>query len=168
MQWDIQGCLSGTRLKNSLIFKGIKVVGFKHMSSTIISWNGPVTLFTAHVLTKPWEMFCNWKNLLCLNSFHAWTFFMPFVVYWYFSKSFFSKNSFRNTFIVSNSLGPDQARQNVGLDLGPNCLSADDTSGQRVNRLIQIVPLLLSGNLPFYLLPRSQINRLYRKLTVLH
>ena len=34
---------------------------------------------------------------------------------------------------VSNSLNPDQARQNVGPDLGSNCLqrlSSDDTSGQ--------------------------------------
>ena len=39
---------------------------------------------------------------------------------------------------VSNSLNPDQARQNVGPDLGPNCLqrlSADDTSRQRVNNV---------------------------------
>ena len=37
---------------------------------------------------------------------------------------------------MSNSLDPDQARQFVGPDLGPNCLprlSADDTSRQRVN-----------------------------------
>ena len=36
----------------------------------------------------------------------------------------------RNTIRVSNSLDPDQAQQNVGPDLGPNCLqrlSADDT-----------------------------------------
>ena len=42
----------------------------------------------------------------------------------------FSKTSFRNTIRVSNSLDPDQARQKVGPDLGPNCLqrSADDKS----------------------------------------
>ena len=37
---------------------------------------------------------------------------------------------------VSNSLDPDQARHNVGPDLGPNCLQwlkADDTRVQRVN-----------------------------------
>ena len=36
---------------------------------------------------------------------------------------------------MSNSLDPDQAIQNVGPDLGPNCLqrvAADDTSRQRV------------------------------------
>ena len=47
------------------------------------------------------------------------------------SKSTFSKNSFRNTIRVSNSLDPDLARQNVGPDLGPNCLqrlSTDITS----------------------------------------
>ena len=43
------------------------------------------------------------------------------------------KNSYRNTIRVSNSLDPDQARQNFGPDLGPNCLhmlSVDDTSRQ--------------------------------------
>ena len=51
-----------------------------------------------------------------------------------FSKSTFSKNSFRNTIRVSNSLDPDQARHYVGPDLDPNCLqrlSADDTSTLR-------------------------------------
>ena len=41
----------------------------------------------------------------------------------------FSKNSFRNTLKVSNSLDPVQALCFVGPDLGPNCLqklSADD------------------------------------------
>ena len=36
-----------------------------------------------------------------------------------FSKSTFSKNSFKNTIRVSNSLDPDQARH---FNLGPNCL----------------------------------------------
>ena len=43
---------------------------------------------------------------------------------------------------MSNSLDRDQARQNVGPDLGPNCLqrlSADDTSFQLVNN--EITPL---------------------------
>ena len=47
-----------------------------------------------------------------------------------FLKITFSKNSFRNTIKVSNSLNPDQARHFVGPDLDPNCLqrlSADDT-----------------------------------------
>ena len=39
-----------------------------------------------------------------------------------FSKSTFSKNSFRNTINVSNSLDPDQARHFVEPDLGTNCL----------------------------------------------
>ena len=49
----------------------------------------------------------------------------------FFLKSMFSKNYFRNTIRVSNSLDPDQVRHFVGPDLGPNCLqrlSADDTS----------------------------------------
>ena len=38
---------------------------------------------------------------------------------------------------MSNSLDPDQARQNVGPDLGPNCLqrlSADDTKGKELSQ----------------------------------
>ena len=34
----------------------------------------------------------------------------------------FRNDYFRNTIRVSNSLDPDQARQFVGPDLGPNCL----------------------------------------------
>ena len=34
----------------------------------------------------------------------------------------FSKNSFRNTIIVSKCLGPDQDPSSVGSDLDPNCL----------------------------------------------
>ena len=40
---------------------------------------------------------------------------------------------------MSNSLDPDQARRNVGPDLGPKYLqrlSADDTSRQRANLLL--------------------------------
>ena len=51
-----------------------------------------------------------------------------------FLKVNFLKNSFWNTFRVSNSLDPDQARHFFGPDLGPNCLqslSADDTSRQK-------------------------------------
>ena len=57
-----------------------------------------------------------------------------FVVCWFFQNQLFLKNSFRNTFRVSNSLDPDQAWRFVGPDLGPNCLqrlSADKTSRQR-------------------------------------
>ena len=56
--------------------------------------------------------------------------FLSYVDFFFFKLNF-SKNSFRNAIRVSNSLDPDQARQNVGPDLGPNCLqklSADDKS----------------------------------------
>ena len=46
-----------------------------------------------------------------------------------FLKINFFKNSFTNSIRVSNNLDPDQDRQVVGPDLGPNCLqrlSADD------------------------------------------
>ena len=39
-----------------------------------------------------------------------------------FSKLTFSKNSFRSTNRVSNSLDPDQGQHSVGPDLGSNCL----------------------------------------------
>ena len=51
-----------------------------------------------------------------------------------FSKLTFSKNSFKNTFKVSNSLDPDQDRHPVGPDLDSNCLqrlSAGDRSGPK-------------------------------------
>ena len=54
------------------------------------------------------------------------------------SKSTFSKNYFRNTITVSNSLDLDQDRPSVGPDLGTNCLqrlSADGTIRQRVKRI---------------------------------
>ena len=69
-----------------------------------------------------------------LNSLHAGKFYMIFVVCRLYSKSKFSKISFRNAIRMSNSLDPDQARHFVGPDLGPNCLqrlSADDTSRKR-------------------------------------
>ena len=47
----------------------------------------------------------------------------------FFSKSTFSKNSFRSSIRVSNGLDPDQNGHSVGPDLGPNCLqrvSTDD------------------------------------------
>ena len=45
------------------------------------------------------------------------------------TKLTYSKESFKNRIRVSNSLDPDQARQNAGPDLAPSCLqmlSADD------------------------------------------
>ena len=60
-----------------------------------------------------------------------WVFFHAFLS----SADFFSKLIFSKILSripsVPNSLDPDQARQNVGPDLGPNCLqrlSADNTS----------------------------------------
>ena len=49
----------------------------------------------------------------------------------FFLKSTFSKNSFRNTIRVSNSLDPYQDQHSVGPDLGPSYLqrlSADEKS----------------------------------------
>ena len=58
------------------------------------------------------------------------------VVYCLFSKLTFSKNYFRNSISVSNSLDPDQDQHNVGPDLGPNCfyqkMTEVSTSKERV------------------------------------
>ena len=66
------------------------------------------------------------------TQFASWVIFHAFLSSAdFFSKSTFSKNSFRNTIRVSNSLDQDQVRHFVGPDLGPNCLqkvSAEGTS----------------------------------------
>ena len=71
-----------------------------------------------------------------MQLFASWVIFQAFLSSAdFFQNQFFSKNSFRNTIRVSNSLDPDQARQFVGPDLGSNCLqklSADDTRSKRV------------------------------------
>ena len=57
----------------------------------------------------------------------------------FFSNLLFQKILSRIPRRVSNSLDPNQARQNVGPDLGPNRLqglSAGDTSRQRGTQLI--------------------------------
>ena len=57
---------------------------------------------------------------------------MIFCIVIFFKIDYF-KRTFSNTFRVSNSLDPDQARHFVGPDLGPNCLprlSANNTSRQ--------------------------------------
>ena len=49
----------------------------------------------------------------------------------------FTKTSFRNAIDVSNRLDPDQTRQNIGTNLGPNCLkrlSVDNSSRQRLKK----------------------------------
>ena len=58
---------------------------------------------------------------------------MIFVICLFFSKLTILKNSSRNAIGVSNILDPDQALQNVGPDLDPNCLhrlSSDGISRQ--------------------------------------
>ena len=67
-------------------------------------------------------------------------FFMIFVVCWFIWNSLFQKYSIKNTIRVSNSLHPDQARQFVGPDLGPNWLQRSPavyTSGLIVTILSQ-------------------------------
>ena len=74
-------------------------------------------------------------TVYCLTICLSWLFCMLFCCLLFFLNQRFRKKYFRNTFRVSNSLEPDQARPLVGPDLGPNCLqrlSVDDTSRQRV------------------------------------
>ena len=72
-----------------------------------------------------------------LKLFACCVIFCAFIVgCWLFSKSTFSKSSFRNIIKVTNILDPDQAQNFIEPDLSPNCLqrlSADDTNRQRVN-----------------------------------
>ena len=66
----------------------------------------------------------------------------------FFSKLIFSKNNFKNAIGVSNSLEPDQDRQKVVPDLGPNCLqrlSADNKSHCWQGRSEQRYPALSAG-----------------------
>ena len=72
-----------------------------------------------------------------------------FVVRRIFSKSSFSKNSFRNTIWVSNRLDPDQAWHSVGPNLCQICfqrLSADDISRQWVMHPNTSLTHCLQGN----------------------
>ena len=63
---------------------------------------------------------------------------------------------------MSNSLDPDQARHNVGPDLGPNCLkrlSADDTRRLRVNFQQFFVHCSLEAPLSITTIPMEVIRR---------
>ena len=77
-----------------------------HMISTHNTWVGPN--FFQKDLIKENANF--WLTVACWVIFHTLLIMSKFT---------FSKNYFRNTIRVSNSLDPDQ---NVGPDLGPNCL----------------------------------------------
>ena len=88
---------------------------------------------------------------LRVNSLPPGKFFMLFCrLLIFFSKTTFSKISFKNTCTirVSNSLVPDQARRSVRPDLGQNCLqklSADDTHGDKELTLFPPDTTLLSN-----------------------
>ena len=58
----------------------------------------------------------------------------------FFINPIFSKDSFRNTIRVSNSLDPDQAGHFEVPDLGPNCLQMTKvaTSRQRVKNNLAV------------------------------
>ena len=72
-------------------------------------------IFISNDLLK--KIICTQAALLTLCMLGNFSCF--FVVCWGFSKSTFSKNSFRNTIRVSNILDPDLVWYFVGPDLGP-------------------------------------------------
>ena len=93
------------------------------------------------------------RILICLHgktlTLCPWVIFHVFLssADFFFQNRLFLKKPFRNTISESNSLDPDQARQDVRPDLDPKCLqklSADDTMRQRVNKKIrdQNAPLI--------------------------
>ena len=72
-----------------------------------------------------WTVDLDILPLSFLYLFAFWVIFQAFLPSAdFFSKLFFSRNSFRNTIRVSNGLVPDQDRSFVGPDLGPNCLQS--------------------------------------------
>ena len=82
-----------------------------------------------------------------------------------FQNQLFRKKYFKNTIRVSNSLDSDQARQNVGPDLGLNCLqrfSADDTSRLRVkSQTCKFMTLLIISQLSQFLKSTTNIHYLH-------
>ena len=48
----------------------------------------------------------------------------------FFQNYFFTKNSLRNTIILSKGLDPDQDQHFVGPDMGPNCLQRVSVNGK--------------------------------------
>ena len=77
-------------------------------------------------LSWAWKKFYNLEArlqslTLCLLIFLFYIFFCCLLI---FSKSTFSKNSFRNTIWVSNRFDQDQARHFFWPYLGPNCLQS--------------------------------------------
>ena len=61
-----------------------------------------------------------------------------------FSKSTFSKNSFRNTLTVSNGLDPDQDQHSVEHDLEPNCLQKLSAEDKVASSMVRVKITLLS------------------------
>ena len=97
------------------------------------------------------------------NSLPAGQFLMLLLSADFFSKSLFSKSSFRNTISMSNGLDPDQDRP----DLGQNCrqmLSAKNVaiSKERFNHACKYIEIMLSHS-PAHM-SHAGISRLARGL----
>ena len=84
----------------------------------------------SHTLPRESLLFLKELTLWLLGNFLA--FLLLLIIF--FSKATLSKNSFRNTIRVSNSLDPGQARLFVGPDLDPNCLQRLSADGKELNQ----------------------------------
>ena len=99
-----------------------------------------------YVKLSPIFVFCytnrTWGKRYYLTLIACWVIFLHFCCrLMIFFKIKFSKNSFRKTIRVSNSLDPNQDRHSVGPDLGANCLqrlTADEKSSLATKGLIWV------------------------------
>ena len=85
-------------------------------------WIGTVTCIVGSLYASVLQCF----TLCLLGNFCAFLSSADF-----FQNQLFRKTLSRITIRMLNSLDPDQARQNVGPDLGPNCLQRLSADGTR-------------------------------------
>ena len=133
MVWDFV-----SKLQSTVIFLFIFYAILMKLISKSFMENFPVStelIYHFHYLLGVTSLLCIACKDGCIESiqllqFAKWAILHAFCRLHIF-QSTISKNSFRNTIRVSNSLDQDQARRFVRPYLGSNCLqklSADDTS----------------------------------------
>ena len=113
LSWESEKLFKETGLKDNLTWKFTEQRAFKelHLLDCVFVQNAPIVWLFAPLLF-----------MLLLSS-----------VYLFYSNLYLSKNSFRNTIWVPNSLILDQDRRSAGPDLGLKCLqrlSTDHKSRQ--------------------------------------
>ena len=96
------------------------------LSRNLMSQICLLRLFTKIKFMRKFPIYSIWFILISVFTQRIFAYWVILHAFWssadFFSKSTFSKNSYRNTISVSNSLDPDQAWHFVRPDLGPNCL----------------------------------------------